>query len=97
MDANCAHEISDTSDETLRVLSDLIEVSRTEEQMVYRESEIDELWRLLDAHRAAASGDAAAALAVRIGVVMEVHDLLEQPANARDAAERLRALVGHSA
>jgi hypothetical protein len=85
MDANCCHDIDDTSDETLRILSDLIEVSRTDEQMIYREAEIDELWRLLRSTKASAA---------TIATVMKVHDLLEQPGNAREAAKRLRALAG---
>ena len=97
MDANCAHEITDTSDETLQFISDLIHVSRTDEQMIYREAEIDELWRLLDFTRASASGDTARALAAKISVVMEVHDMLEETSNAQRAAQRLRGLAAHRA
>jgi hypothetical protein len=84
MNVNHCHDIGNASDETLRFLSDLIEVSRSDEQLVYREAEIDELWRLLRHSNA----DAAA-----IATVMEVHDLLEDAGNAKMAAGKLRGLV----
>jgi hypothetical protein len=86
MNANHSHEISDTSDETLQFISDLIAVSRTAEHMIYREAEIDELWRLLRGTHASAA---------TLAVVMEVHDMLEDSTNAGDAAVRLRGLIAN--
>jgi hypothetical protein len=87
VDLDQLHPIEDLSRETMLDLSDRIAASRTEEQLVYRECEVDELWRLLGpAH---APGDNAALRAA----VMEVHDLIGVDADVRKAANLLRAIA----
>ena len=87
MDLDQLHPIEDLSRRTLMELSERIARSRTEEQFVYRECEIDEVWRLLGpAH---APGDNVALRAA----VMEVHDLVGVDGDPRRAAERLRAIA----
>ena len=87
MDLDQLHPIEDLSRRTLMELSERIARSRTEEQFVYRECEIDELWRLLGpAH---AEDDNAA---LRAGV-MEVHDLVGVDGDPGRAATRLREIA----
>ena len=96
VNVNDCHDIKDGSSETFLFLSDLISSSRTDEHMVYRECELDELWRLLLAERALAAAAEVARIDARIAGVVEVHDLLglnATAATAIDAAARLRALV----
>jgi hypothetical protein len=81
------HPIEDLSKATILALSDRIARSTSEEQFIYRECEIDELWRLLGpAH---APNDDVALRAV----VMEVHDLVGVDGDPKRAAARLRELA----
>jgi hypothetical protein len=96
MNVNDCHVIKDVSDEMFTFLSDLIEASRIDEHMVYREAELDELWRMLHTERAIASGMLAKQLSIKIDIVTEVHDMIGQSANmavALAAADRLRKAV----
>lgn len=87
MDLDQLHPVEDLSRRTLLDLSDRIAASTTEEQMVYRECEVDELWRLLGpAHAPEDNAPLRAA-------VMEVHDLIGVDGDVRRAAERLRSIV----
>ena len=90
MDVNCFHEVEDASPETIELLADLIEASRTDEQMVYREAELDELWRWIGTGASVASADRRDAV---LAEVVAIHDLIEEPENARVAAGRLRAIA----
>lgn len=93
MDIDSLYDVSDTSPETLVLLSGLIARSRSEEQLVYRETEIDELWRLLAIERKWASGARAAQIDKVMGVVMVVHDLIGVSAEPAAAADMLRTLA----
>ena len=96
MNVNDCHTVEDSSDETVRILGDLIESSRSDEQMVYRETELDELWRLLIAEQSIADPALAEQISAKIDLVMEVHDMVALPASdaiGPAAAARLRTLV----
>jgi hypothetical protein len=95
MDLDTCNALPDASPATLSAVADLIAASRSEEQMVYREIELDEVWRLLLAEQAL--GGDAVALDHRIAAVHEIHDMIAVPADpsvAAAAAARLRALAG---
>lgn len=87
MDLDQLHLVEDLSRRTLLDLSDRIAASKTEEQLVYRECEVDELWRLLGPAHAAGDNTSLRA------AVMEVHDLIGVDADVQKAAERLRSVA----
>jgi hypothetical protein len=89
------HSIPDMSRSVMLQLIERIKKSRTDEQLVYRESEIDEVWLLIDAEIAEARW--AGGKAADIGrleafktAIMEVHDLIAVERNVGTAAVRLR-------
>jgi hypothetical protein len=89
------HPIPDMSRPVMLQLIERIKKSRTDEQLVYRESEIDELWMLLDAAISEArwvGGKSAeiARMEAFKAVVMEVHDLVAVERDVGAAATRLR-------
>jgi hypothetical protein len=93
MDLDTCNAVPDASDATLRTLAGLIAASTTEEHMVYRETELDEVWRLLKTQRDADP----AALDERAAAVHDIHDMIAvtvDPAVTAAAAARLRALAG---
>ncbi|CAB3723628.1 hypothetical protein [Paraburkholderia rhynchosiae] len=99
MNVDDLHPIEDYSPGTLRELIGRVENSRALEQIIYRESELDEVWRLLDGDIAAAarkalnSVEAQKLVAVR-KLIIEAHDLIGNDSNTMGARERLlRALA----
>jgi hypothetical protein len=94
MDPDSLHPIADVSLQTLQALIQRIERSRTPEQLVYRESEIDEIWRLLGPNIEdlvlPAPGLQPAALK---RAVLEAHDLVGVDGNVAAAAAVLRAAI----
>lgn len=80
MDLDSILPVESMSDLVIQTLVDRIQRSRTEEQFIYRESELDELWRLLD-------------VAVREGIHDGTHGE-EQLRQIRDAVHRAHDLVG---
>jgi len=85
--------IENFSDLTIQMLADRLQRSTTVEQHIYRESEMDELWRLLDI--AVRSGDpdgvrSAARLAAMRDAVHRAHDLVGMDGKPKEAAEALR-------
>jgi hypothetical protein len=92
MELDSVHPINDLSLRTLIDLSERIARSTSEEHLVYRESEIDEVWRLLGPSHAAASEDERTAALRR--VIMEVHDLVGVDSNPTAAAAKLRSVIG---
>jgi hypothetical protein len=89
------HSIPDMSRSVMLALIERIKKSRTDEHLVYRESEIDEVWLLLDASIAEAQwagGKSAeiARLEAFKAAIMEVHDLIAVDRNVATAAARLR-------
>lgn len=93
MDVNCYHELSDGSPETIGLVADLIEASRTDEHMVYREAELDEVWRWIGAGHTGSLTMPPELRDATLAEIVAIHDMLEDPGNARPAAERLRALI----
>lgn len=89
------HAVPDMSRSAMLQLIERIKQSRTDEHLVYRESEIDEVWLLIDAAIAEArwhGGKAAeiARMEAFKAAVMEVHDLVAVERNVATAAARLR-------
>ncbi|WP_042297889.1 hypothetical protein [Paraburkholderia bannensis] len=83
---------------TLRELAGRIGASREIEHMIYRESELDEVWRLLDADVAAAARtglvDAQLQRLLRLReLVIEAHDLVGNDADTVAACERLNQAI----
>jgi TPP-dependent pyruvate/acetoin dehydrogenase alpha subunit len=80
MDIDHAQSIDDFAPQTLRALSERIRRSTSEEQLVYREAEIDEVWRLidiaLDLARQELRNEDAARLEQLKTLAWEVHDLI---------------------
>ncbi|WP_028228535.1 hypothetical protein [Paraburkholderia ferrariae] len=95
MNVDDLHSIEDYSSETLRELIRRVERSHKLEQMIYRESELDEVWRLLDSDIVAASHNSAAAqdLVTLRKLIIEAHDLIGNDSNTVDARERLLQAV----
>jgi hypothetical protein len=88
--------VSDLSADVLRLMASRIEASRTVEQIIYRETELDEIWRLADLAVAGARGragqDAPAILQLaRIATLVHAaHDAIGQSEDAAAAARALR-------
>ncbi len=95
MDLDSLHPIPEVSRRTLDELIRRIERSKTPEQLVYRECEIDEVWRLLAPNipdlRLPTPGLQADALK---RAVIEAHDLVGVDGNVAAAAAVLRAAIG---
>lgn len=98
IDPNDLSDIQDYSAATLRAQIERLLVSSTPEQLIYRECELDEIWRFIDLEIASlkASGGAASELASltrQRDIVMQAHDLVGVNADANTAAQRLRELI----
>jgi len=92
VDLDDIHDVDDYSDATLRTMIDRLERSTTEEQFIYRETELDEMWRLVDIRLIQAEGEERAALLVLKEAIMRAHDLVGMEGKPMDAARLLRAL-----
>ena len=98
IDLDVVYDIQDYSAETLAVEVDRLLGSSGPEQLIYRECELDELWRLIDLDLASfkVSGGAAAEVArlERLrGIIMQAHDLVGVTGDPAAAAQQLRALL----
>ena len=87
--------VEDYSDETLRNLIAHLEASSTFEHFVYRESELDAVWRLIEIalqHAGGAGERETTRLHHLLAAARDAHDLVadEQP---REAAQRLRQIL----
>ena len=80
MDLDSILPVENMSDLTIQTLVDRIQRSKGDEQFIYRETELDELWRLVD-------------VAVRMGQA-EGGRGEEQLRQMRDAIHRAHDLVG---
>ena len=87
------HDIDDWSQITIWVLIDRIQKSSGFEHYIYRESELDELWRILDIASATAlregSMEAEKLLHLK-SIAMKAHDLIGVEENLAAAAELLK-------
>jgi len=88
--------IENFSDLTIQILADRLQRSTTAEQHIYRESELDELWRLLDV--AVRRGDPEgirekAWLVAMRDSAHKAHDLVGMDGRPKEAAEVLRAVL----
>ncbi|HEX7711093.1 MAG TPA: hypothetical protein VF418_09135 [Sphingomonadaceae bacterium] len=80
MDLDDIIPVENFSDLTIQTLADRLQRTRTAEQCIYRETELDELWRLID-------------IAVRAGDPDGLRDG-ETLRRMRDAVHRAHDLVG---
>jgi len=81
------------SDLTIQTLVERLQRSRTPEQFIYRESELDELWRLVDiALRAGTSADMRGEERLRQmrDAIHRAHDLVGMDGKPLEAAAALR-------
>lgn len=89
--------VENFSDLTIQTLADRLARTRTAEQCIYRESELDELWRLIDIAERAGDPEGlrdAATLARMREAVHRAHDLVGMDGKPREAAEALRGALG---
>jgi hypothetical protein len=89
------HAVDDLSQITMRALIDRLRRSTTAEQLIYRETELDEMWRLADIALAEAERKRGAdreRLRRIKDAVMRAHDLVGVDMQPRAAADILRAL-----
>jgi hypothetical protein len=99
MDADGLNEIADYSPVTLQMLADTIAKSRGAEQLIYRECELDELWRLLDIEIEALQRDASPSVVQLNRLrddVMKAHDLIGIDGDSAAAASCVRAAAAAS-
>ncbi|SOY59478.1 conserved protein of unknown function (plasmid) [Cupriavidus taiwanensis] len=94
MHADELTSIDDYSAATLSSICERMAVSREVEHMIYRESELDEVWRLLDADVANAARDGRSPqqlqrLEAMRSLVIEAHDLVGNDGDTVAARERL--------
>jgi hypothetical protein len=94
MDLDSLHPIPEVSRWALRELIRRIEHSKTEEQLVYRECEIDEVWRLLGPNMSDLPPQIdRLPLDALKRAVLEAHDLVGVDGNVAAAAAALRAVM----
>lgn len=83
----------DFSPGTLQSIVDLLQVSTRFEHFVYREMELDEVWRLVEAaHKYETDQKQITRLRRLLDVVAEAHDLVGE-GQADEAARRLRDVL----
>ena len=87
--------VEDFSAATLAALIDVLERSTTREHFVYREAELDDLWRVIDTASRAARNDTrererAVFLEELQVIAVEAHDLVGADERPLEAAARLR-------
>jgi hypothetical protein len=88
--------VENFSDLMVQVLCDRLARSRTAEHSIYRESELDELWRLLDIAAKVGDPDAlrdAAELGRMRDLVHRAHDLVGMDNKPLEAAAMLRLVL----
>ena len=90
------NEVEDFDAPTLTALIARLERSSSLEQLVYREAELDEVWRLVDGalretRRSSSTGEAVTLLQQLKDLVFKVHDLVGVDSDPQAAAAELRA------
>ena len=96
MDLDDIWPVENFSDLTIQTLVDRLARSRSAEQHIYRETELDELWRLVDI--AMRSGDpeglrSAARLGAMRAAIHRAHDLVGMDGKPVEAAAALRGTL----
>lgn len=81
--------VENFSDRTVQILSDRLQRSCTEEHCIYREIELDELWRLLDIAAEDGAHDVERLRHMR-DIVHRAHDLVGMDGKPQEAARILR-------
>ncbi len=89
------NEIADFDAPTLTAIVARLERSSSLEHLIYREAELDEVWRLVDgalreARRTSSTGEAATLLEALKDLVFKVHDLVGVDSDPQAAAVELR-------
>lgn len=86
MDLDTLHSVEDLSPETLSALASRIAASATVEQLVYRECELDEAWRL--------AADPTGAIDPKLrSAVQRAHDIVGVCDEPSEAAAALRSAI----
>ena len=87
MDLDHAQSIGDLAPPTLLALSERIRRSVSEEERAYRESELDEVWRLIDCALDAARRNGETREMARLSALQklawDVHDIVGELVNLR--------------
>lgn len=91
-DLDVALEISELRRDLLLLLATRIERSKTVEHLVYRELEIDQVWRLLDAGEAVPGLPVASQSRLR-AEIEKVHDYIGVDGDVQRAASALRSAL----
>lgn len=86
------HDVDDYSEITIRAMIDRLERSTSLEHFVYRETELDEMWRVVDLLLMVAEGAERRVLVDLRAAIMQAHDLVGVDAKPLEAAQRLREL-----
>jgi len=99
-EANTLNFVPDYSVPTVRALASLLDESVGFAQLVYREAELDELWRLVQTalREAERSGDPVVdviKLQYLLGAVTQAHDFVGSNSDPLLAARALREAVTH--
>jgi len=89
------HDIDDYSEITMQAMIDRLRRSRSEEHFVYRETELDEMWRVVDIsiNRALGGSLELAGLNELRRVIECAHDLVGMEGKPVEAAEALEAIL----
>lgn len=93
MDLDDVMPVENFSDLTLQTLADRLARTRTPEQCIYRESELDEVWRLVDIAMRAGDPDGlrdSEKLRQMRDAIHRAHDLVGMEGKPLEAAEALR-------
>lgn len=86
--------VEDVSEITIRSMIDRLRRSTTSEQFIYRETELDEMWRIVDLalKDPARTADADSLSKLREAIVT-AHDLVGVDLRPKDAAAALEAIL----
>ena len=89
------HDIDDHSEITMKAMIARLRASRTEEQFVYRETELDEMWRIVDIAIRRADQDPAELDRLREirAAIERSHDLVGMELQPIAAAQALEAIL----
>lgn len=89
------HDVDDYSEITVRAMIERLRRSYSPEHFIYRETELDEMWRVVDMALRRAAGDAAAVahLSSVRAAIMRSHDLVGVDGQPAAAARALEAIL----